>query len=76
MISFKNWNKEGYAILNKIAYAGLALVLAVQGAEAMGYTLDFLTDKQKKVFVFCVVGFKWIEKLTAKKDNENDTPTT
>lgn len=68
MISFKNWKKEGYDFLNKVAYTGLGLVGAMQAADAMGYPLDWFTDKQKHYIVVAVIAFKFIEKMTAKPE--------
>jgi hypothetical protein len=70
MIHFniKNWGKKSVAWLNNLAYAGLGLVASIQAAELMGYTLDFITPQQKKIIIFAVIIFKFIEKMAAKKD--------
>lgn len=68
MISLKNWKKEGYPVLNSIAYAGLGAVAFAMGADAAGFQIDWITDQQKKWIAVSAIGFKFIEKLTAKKD--------
>lgn len=67
-ISFKNWKKHSITWLNNLSYAGLGLVGSIQGAELLGYPLDFLTPQQKKIIVFSVIAFKFIEKMTASKE--------
>lgn len=67
MISLKNWSKQGYAWLNSLAYAGLGAVMFAMGAEAVGFQIDWLTDKEKKWVAIAAIAFKFIEKLTAKK---------
>ena len=67
-LNVKNWGKQSIAWLNNLAYAGLGLVASIQAAELMGYTLDFITPQQKKVIIFAVIIFKFIEKMAAKKD--------
>ncbi len=69
MISFKNWGKEGYKVLNAIAYAGLAAVGFAMGAEAAGFQIDWITDKEKRWIALAAIAFKFIEKLTAKPEN-------
>jgi len=69
-INFKNWHKESIMWLNNIAYAGLGLVGAIQAAELMGYPMDFITPQQKKIIVFAVIIFKFIEKMAAKPNPE------
>lgn len=73
MISFKNWSKEGYKVLNAIAYAGLGAVGFAMGADAAGFQIDWITDTQKKWIAVSAICFKFLEKLTAKPTT-NETP--
>jgi uncharacterized membrane protein len=73
-INVKNWKKKSVAWLNNLAYAGLGLVASIQAAELMGYTLDFITPQQKKIIIFAVIIFKFIEKMAAKKDSTTELP--
>ena len=70
MISFKNWSKEGYKALNAIAYAGLGAVGFAMGAEAAGFQIDWITDKEKRIIAVSAIVFKFLEKLTAKPDEK------
>lgn len=72
MISFKNWYKEGYKWLGNVAYAGLGAVGFAMGAEAAGFQIDWITDTQKKWIAVSAIGFKFIEKLTAKRSEGQD----
>jgi hypothetical protein len=67
-LNVKNWGKKSITWLNNLAYSGLGLVASIQAAELMGYTLDFITPQQKKIIIFAVIIFKFIEKMAAKKD--------
>lgn len=69
MISFKNWKKQGYSWLNSLAYAGLGAVAFAMGADAAGFQISWITDTQKKWIAVSAIVFKFIEKLTAKKDD-------
>jgi hypothetical protein len=71
MISFKNWGKKGYVWLNTVAYAGLGAVGFAMGAEAAGFQIDWINDKEKRIIALTAIGFKFLEKLTAKKDEPN-----
>ncbi len=67
-ISFKNWKNTSITWLNNIAYVGLGLIASIQAAELLGYPLDFITPEQKKIIVFSVIAFKFIEKMTSAKE--------
>lgn len=67
-ISFKNWRKDGIGALNDLSYMFLALIGAIQAAEAMGYTFDMLSPKSKQVLVVMVILFKFVEKMTINKN--------
>ena len=66
-INFNNWRKEGIGALNDLSYIFLALIGAIQAAEAMGYTIDILSPKSKQALVVLVILFKFVEKMTVKK---------
>jgi len=66
-INFNNWRKEGIGALNDLSYLFLALIGAIQAAEAMGYTIDMLSPKSKQTLVVLVILFKFVEKMTVKK---------
>lgn len=59
----KEWYSQGIKWLNRLAYAGLATVAAIQGAEIMGLDMTFLTEKQKQWIAIGAIAFKFIEKL-------------
>lgn len=65
-ISFKNWRKDGIGALNDLSYAFLALIGAIQAADAMGYSIDILSPKSKQILVVLVILFKFVEKMTIK----------
>lgn len=67
-VSFKNWRKDGIGALNDLSYIFLALIGAIQAAEAMGYTMDMLSPKSKQVLVVMVILFKFVEKMTINKN--------
>lgn len=66
-VNFNNWRKEGIQALNDLSYIFLALIGAIQAAEAMGYTIDMLSPKSKQTLVVLVILFKFVEKMTVKK---------
>lgn len=71
-ISFKNWRKAGIGALNDLSYAFLALIGAIQAAEAMGYTVDMLSPKSKQILVVMVILFKFVEKMTVQVPQETE----
>jgi hypothetical protein len=75
-LAFKNWKNTSVTWLNNIAYAGLGLVASIQAAELLGYPLDFITPQQKKIIVFSVITFKFIEKMTSAKEVSEPTEST
>jgi hypothetical protein len=66
-INFSNWRKEGIGALNDLSYIFLALIGAIEAAEALGYTIDMLSPKSKQTLVVLVILFKFVEKMTVKK---------
>lgn len=75
-LSLKNWKNTSITWLNNVAYAGLGLVASIQAAELLGYSLDFITPEQKKIIVFSVIVFKFIEKMTSVKEVSEPTEST
>lgn len=69
-LSFNNWWEQSNKLLDSISYAGLATIAFIYGADMAGWSIDWMTAKDKRLLAIITIVLKFISKLTRQDQKQ------